>query len=109
MGLYIYITEQDRINMRKVADIELKELFDEALEHDKTLMISAVNYTEKQGLFKRPKTLIRYTIYHESLINDKRAYQAREQVSASGSKQLVMAYLYGIINGSYANQRNKPS
>jgi len=100
MGLYIYLTDQDRISMRKVADVELKEIFDEALQHDKSLMISAINHTEKQGLFKKPKQTIRYSIYHECFSNGNPAFQARQQISASGSKQIVIAYLYGIINGS---------
>ena len=36
MGLYTYITETDRINMRKVKDINVNELFQEALDHDVT-------------------------------------------------------------------------
>ena len=100
MGLYIYLTDQDRINMRKVADVELKEIFDEALQHDKSLMISEFNHIERQGLFRKKKQIIRYSIYHECFSNGNPTFQARQQISASGSKQIVVAYLYGIINGS---------
>ena len=55
MGLYTYITETDRINMRKVKDINVNELFQEALEHDKSLMITERVETIKEGLFKKPK------------------------------------------------------
>ena len=99
MGLYIYLTDQDQISMRKVADVELKEIFDEALRHDKSLMISEINHTENR-LFKKSKQSIRYSIYHECFMGGKSTFQARQQISASGSKQLVIAYLYGIINGS---------
>ncbi|MGE5052029.1 MAG: hypothetical protein ACM3KI_11045 [Bacillota bacterium] len=100
MGLYTYISDQDRVNWRKVADVELKELFDEALQYDKTLMIDSIVYIEKQGLFRKPKQKIRYSIYHECFSNCYPAYQARQQISASGNKAIVMAYLYGIINGN---------
>lgn len=108
MGLYVYITDNDRVIWRRVADVELKEIFDEALIHDETLMIESINYTEKQGFFKKPKQTIRYSIYHECFMNGKQTHEARLQVSASGSKQLVMAYLYGIINGSLARAKKIP-
>lgn len=103
MGFYAYITEYERVNWRKVVDVELKEVFESALKHDETLMIEAFNFTEKQGLFKKPKQTIRYNIYHECFMFGHPTYQARKQISATGSKQLVIAYLYGIINGSNAN------
>ena len=101
MGLYTYISEVDRVNWRKVDDVELNEIFYEALQCDKTLMIDSISYIEKQGLFINPKQIIRYSIYHECFSNGNPAYQARKQISASGNKDIVMAYLYGIINGSH--------
>lgn len=110
MGLYAYISEQDRINWRKVADVELKEIFNEALQHDETLMIDSINHVEKQGLFKlKSKRTIRYSIYHECFMNGKPTFEARLQISATGSKQVVMAYLYGIINGSLARTKKIPT
>lgn len=106
MGLYVYITEEDRKNWRKVADIELNELFNEALEHDETLMISSYNKIERKELFKKQINTIRYSVYHECFMNGKTTYEARYQISASGTKQIVMAYLYGIINGSLSKQRS---
>lgn len=100
MGLYTYITETDRINMRKVKDINVNELFQEALEHDKSLMITERVETIKEGLFKKSKEVSFFTVYHETPAFDGSAYQARVQSSASGSKSIVIAYLYGIINGA---------
>lgn len=100
MGLYTYITETDRINMRKVKDINVNELFQEALEHDKSLMMTERVETIKEGLFKKPKKISYFTVYHETPAFDGSAYQARVQSSASGSKPIVVAYLYGIINGA---------
>lgn len=108
MGLYAYITEHDRVNLRKVADVELNEIFNEALQHDETLMIDSINCVEKQGFFKKPKQIIRYSIYHECFSYGYPACQARQQISASGSKQLVIAYLYGIINGSLSRTKKIP-
>lgn len=112
MGLYAYIDDYDRINMRVVSDKEIQELFSEAIQLDETLMIDTTYYNESNGLFRKPNTKAYYTVYHECFMNGKPMYQARQQMSASGSKQLVMAYLYGIINGSHAylsqrlNQQN---
>jgi len=108
MGLYAYITEHDRVNCRKVADVELKEIFDEASIHDETLMIDSITHIEKQGFLKKPKQITRYSIYHECFMNGHPTYEARQQISASGSKQLVIAYLYGIINGSLARTKKLP-
>lgn len=98
MGIYTYISEQDRINWRKVDDVELKELFDEALQCDNTLMITENRILKKIGLFGT-KIVITYSIYHECFMNGNPTFEARQQISASGSKQIVSAYLYGIING----------
>lgn len=100
MGLYTYITETDRINMRKVKDIDVNELFQEALKHDKSLMMTERVETIKEGLFRKPKKVSYFTVYHETPAFDGSAYQARFQSSASGSKSIVVAYLYGIINGA---------
>ena len=100
MGLYTYIEETDRINMRKVKDINVNDIFQEALEHDKSLMITERVDTIKEGLFRKPKKVSYFTIYHETPAYNGSAYQARVQLSASGSKEVVVAYLYGIINGA---------
>jgi len=107
MGIYIYISEHDRIYMRNVEDFELNKLLSEALIYDPTLMISEIKYYDKKYLFSKPKEIIKYNIYHECYNSDNiPTYQARLQSSASGSKELVTAYLYGIINGNL-HSKNK--
>ncbi|MFV0392430.1 MAG: hypothetical protein ACK5KP_11205 [Paludibacteraceae bacterium] len=86
--------------MRKVKDIDVNELFQEALKHDKSLMMTERVETIKEGLFRKPKKVSYFTVYHETPAFDGSAYQARFQSSASGSKSIVVAYLYGIINGA---------
>lgn len=101
MGIYTYLSEHDRIYMRKVEDVELNELLTEALIYDPTLMISEITYYDKNHWFNKPKKIIKYNVYHECFdSNNSPTYQARIQSSASGSKELVIAYLYGIINGN---------
>lgn len=98
MGLYMYITEADRKRFKKVTtDKELKDLFEEAVELDNSLLISEHSWTEKKW-FKKPIIKHSYQIYHDCSPN-KPAYEARYQLSASGDKNVVMTYLYGIING----------
>lgn len=92
MGLFIYISEWDRKFMRKVNDPDLQEILDEALTADKSLMIVEHNYTVKKFL-KKPETHTEYSIYHEQFDgNGKPVYQARSQMSASGSIAVVIAY-----------------
>ena len=107
MALYTYITEHDRVNMRKVKDVNVNKLFQEALQHDKSLMMSERIELQKQGLFKKPKEVSYFTVYHETPALDGSAYQARVQSSASGSKSVVVAYLYGIINGSLSAKNGR--
>lgn len=105
MGAYIYVSEQDRIKMRRVSDPEVNEEFQEALKYDPSLMIEEYSHSVTKGFFKkRTEFTTRFTIYHESPGFDKSTYQARIQASASGEKKVVIAYLHGIINGVVHSQ-----
>lgn len=97
MGIYKYITDFDRENLRKVKDQDLNEIFRDALEVDPTLMISETTSVKLWW----SKTVVKYSIYHEIFIDGETAHEARLQISASGSKQLVTAYLFGIINSKH--------
>jgi hypothetical protein len=94
--------------MRKVEDREIQELFNEALQHDKSLLISERCVIKKTGLFFKSKEETEYSIYHQTFLDSGiSAHEARAQISASGSKAIAMAYLFGIINGSLARQRKQ--
>ena len=108
MGLYMYINQQDREIMRKVKDKQVNKLFQEALSYDSSLMISEHIHTTKKSIFHKKKETTLYTIYHEAFCFDRNPmFQAREQFSGSGKKEVVLAYLYGIING-YHTEMNIP-
>lgn len=101
MGLYMYTSDEDRIEKRKVTDPVLNYEFQEALKYDSSLMIEEHTIKVTKGIFKRTiqyETL--YSVYHETPAHDGSSYQARLQFSGSGNKQIVVAYLHGIINGS---------
>jgi len=102
MGLYMYISDADRVNMRKTQDPEVCQLLAHALRHDPSLMVSESSRTVKNWFGKTHK-FSRFAVYHECFQPDgSPAYEARQQYTASGEKQVVIAYLYGIINGSNA-------
>jgi len=106
MGCYLYINDQDRVNWRKVEDKEINEILQEALQYDKSLMISGHYYWERKKIFGKKEKVHFYNVYHELLDDNGRShYQAREQFSGSGDKKVVLAYLYGIINGANAHKR----
>lgn len=99
MGLYIFISAEDRILKRMVhSDEEVNELFQSALKFDGSLMIDEYQVKAKTGLFKS-KLETRYNLYHETPAADGSPYQARQQFSGSGRKDIVISYLHGIING----------
>lgn len=104
MGLYIFISEQDRVSKRTVADLDVNEAFQLALQYDPSLMIEQYEYTERS--FFKTKTKNLFNVYHETPAHDGTAYQAITQMSASGERAGVIAYLHGIINGALAKERN---
>jgi len=105
MGCYIYINENEQKNKRTVEDIELNELLQEALKYDKTIMLSSYSVYERKSLFDKKKAIVHYSLYHE-IFNSKgeSMMEARQQISGSGKKEIVSAYLYGIINGANADK-----
>jgi len=107
MGAYTYINDQDIINWRKVEDDDVNEIFQEAREYDDSLMITQ-NYVEKWRLFKKPLRIKHFSVYHQSRhLGGNFSYEARFQASGSGEKRVVLAYLYGIMNGANANDKKK--
>lgn len=97
MGMYIYISEQDRATKRVVEDPEVNEALQEALLYSPSLMIEQSARVAKRWGF-RPKTVQLFQVYHEAPAHDGTAYQARYQMSGSGGKEIVIAYLHGVIN-----------
>lgn len=105
MGLYMYVTGQDRVTKRKVTDKAVNEEFQEALKFDPSLMIEEIVTTARVGIFRKKVTKTVYFLYHESPAYGGEPYQARMQQSGSGEKGIVIAYLHGIINGcTHANR-----
>ena len=103
MGCYIYINENEQNSKRTVEDKELNELLQEALKYDKTIMLSSYSVYEKKSLFDKKKEIVHYSLYHEIFNNKGESMmEARQQISGSGKKEIVSAYLYGIINGANA-------
>ena len=96
--MYMYVSEQDRITKRRVEDKEVNEEFQEGLKYDTSLMIEQTNRVVKRGWFKK-EIVPFFQVYHETPAHDGTAYQARYQLSGSGEKRIVVAYLHGIING----------
>lgn len=103
MEMYMFITELDRERYSKVHNNYLLDKeFQEARKYDKSLLIQENVIFHKH--FWKPDTIeIRYQIYHETHPNEK-PYQARYQISGSGSVNIVLAYLHGIINGATIKQ-----
>ena len=109
MALMCYLDDDHRERYRNSFVMfgvgqEVKELFKEDLSYDKSLLIRA--YEEpiyERFLFWKYKTNeieIKYFIYHETFDNNGKSFNESQQMScASGNKEKVMAYLYGIING----------
>lgn len=101
--MYIFVNKADLVNMRSVSDIELNNLFKEAISYCNRLMIEEVHGFKKvrKSIFKTETiSHITYNVYHETPAFDGSAYQAMYMSCASGDAEKVSAYLYGIINGA---------
>lgn len=100
MGMYAFITEEDRVTKRVVADPEINEAFQEALKYDPSLMVEQYDTVKVKYVlgFTTSKPHAYWNIYHEAPAFDGSACQMRYQSSGSGSKEVVIAYLHGIIN-----------
>lgn len=110
MGLYIYITEEETKRLKTVSDPELNELFQEALQADESLLIEEdYRRIKKKGykgwLMGEKEKTFDYTVYHESRAHDGSAYQAQQVYGISSTKLSAMTYLFGIINGAFANEK----
>lgn len=90
----MYVSEQDRTIMRKVEDMEVNDELQEALKYDPSLMIKQSCRVIKKGIFKK-ETVKFFEVFHEIPAR----YQIIYQLSGSGTKDIVIAYLHGIING----------
>ncbi|WP_353166403.1 hypothetical protein [Empedobacter brevis] len=108
MGLFIYLNDNDIQRLRYTlfeVEHDVAELFREALEYDKSLLIHARTFNiHKRFIFWRYKTnemRTEYTVYHENNL------EAQQMSCASGSKKVVMAYLFGIINGLLHSKKLK--
>jgi len=101
--MYMYLTENDRVRLKTISfDEELNTEFQEALKYDKSLLISSYDCFTKS--FWRPTTVeTKYQIYHDCSPEES-PYQARYQMSGSGKREIVIAYLHGIINGVLHSQ-----
>ena len=105
----MYVNEMDRTIKRRVSEPKLNDLFREALKYDSSLMIEEYSHIERIGWFGKRQITTRYNIFHETPAHDGAAYQARYQISGSGEKSIVIAYLHGIINGAlHSITTNKP-
>lgn len=97
MGMYIYISEEDRKTKRVVEDAQMTEVFQEALRYDPSLMIEQRTKTVKKGWFKKGQ-ITYFNLFHETPGADGSAYQARYQITGSGDREITTAYLHGVIN-----------
>jgi hypothetical protein len=103
MGAYIYVDSEMIGRMKSVEDSEVNDLLQEALKHEEGLLVEQKNVIR----IKPFKSIVEkmFVVYHESNAYDGTPYQARILVSGSGSKEVAVAYLTGIINGSLSAKR----
>lgn len=69
MGLYMYVSIEDRISKRKVSDKLMNAIFQDALKLDPSLMIEEYPSTKRVRVHILKYEIVdntRYCIYHES-------------------------------------------
>lgn len=104
MGIYTYLNENERQTWSQVHDIELNELFQEIRQKvsDKYLLQMHLHY-RKDGWFSKRKTFYSYSMYvdlgHEAKVMNLPANTERSSIGTMLSKETVMTYFYGLLNG----------
>lgn len=112
-----YISDSEVDPMKKVLDNELNELFQEVnLKFpDKYFLSEHEVFRKRNGFWRKMKGEIRYTMYVRiENKNMKRGHTFEYQVfnfppengssiNSSGSKDHVMMYFFGLLNGSKNN------
>ena len=91
-------------NRRQRKNMSYTEIHTRSLKKVDNIRVK-VEYVVEISNFEIPEELfdemeIKYFIYHETFDNNGKSFNEAQQMScASGNKEKVMAYLYGIING----------
>lgn len=102
--MYTYFPDWSRPNNLKVEDPGLNELFQEALGHDKSLLISEHMRSERKSIFHKRKYIPEYQIYHRCRdLNGN--FTIEGQYSVGGDKRIIVTYLLGIINGVLSTKK----
>ena len=104
MGLYMYVNQQDIDNMKKVEDKDVNREFQAALKIEPRLLMIQKTFWKNMGWFKKSEPIQYFDMYYEVPAANGMPYQARMQFSGSGTKDVVIAYLHGLINGAQLKQ-----
>lgn len=110
MGMYMYLSEGDADKMRSVEDIDVNEVFQEALTIFQNILIYEYQIFERR-LLKKEKKVVLYSIrwlVHASearIVNFPPFENSQCGINEYVPKQVVMSYLYGIITGAKFSEK----
>ncbi|MCT3788461.1 hypothetical protein HZQ67_13890 [Elizabethkingia anophelis] len=99
MGVFTYVPDYQEENYLWVLDHDVNGIFQEAKNLDDTLLIHEVIILRNRFL-RKPIIEKTYSIYHKCKDKEGKYYgEVQQMLCATGSREVVITYLYGIING----------
>lgn len=103
MAIYIYINDADRDNWKSVVDFEVNELYQEAKQYDKDIIVREAK-SQSRRWFRKPKEVVSFSVLfgdrnEARYVNFPPGARSTWTICTDVSKQMVMTYLYGFITG----------
>ena len=103
MGMYTWLFEEDFGRYSRLSDPEMDETYQEVREIFPKLYVSETTWTSKRW-FSKPETITQYTAYIRQRDHDS---EVRILNMPLNSKELLMNFLFGLLNGHHWTKEEK--
>lgn len=112
MAITTWIDENDRQTWAQVHDKDLNELFQEVRDKvSNKYLVQMHVHSYRKHLFAKSKTVYSYSLYvdlgHEAQVINLPQNLEKSSIGTMISKETLMTYFYGVINGFHHFRTNK--
>lgn len=110
MGIYTYMTEQERRTWHEVKDKEINGLLKDLRGFNSNIYMQEQTYEIKR-LFRKPVIITRYTMYidsnYDAQIINFCPEEGRSSINTSVPRQLMITYMLGMLHGYNIKQQKE--
>lgn len=109
MAITTWLNENERETWKWVHDKELNDVFQEVRQKvSNKYLLQMQLFSERKNIFSKSNAYYRYTLYvdlgHEAQVVNFYSDGSRS-INTQPSKEMVMAYFFGLLNGFESAQR----